>query len=229
MIAKWGSISLLLLLASGCVAAPEAPNGCIALTSGIPTVTTHRGCATQVDEHWAVTVAHVDDDLYGGIVIGANTRRSDYPLVFFPHDGKAPVWSRRALAPGEPITAYGNPSSVLDYLVGLPIPTREEAAGQYVQTSTLCGTKNEKFKRCAPVIWAHVQGRHGYSGGPVVDGSGAIVGITDAGGEAKKPITINGVAITKGDTLMAAFPASLVLDEFERLGLSKMKVGKDEP
>lgn len=214
---------------SGCVASPEQANGCIALTSGIPTVTTHRGCATQVDEHWAVTVAHVDDDLYGGIVIGANTRRSDYPLVFFPHDGKVPVWSRRELVSGESVKAYGNPGSVLDYLVGLPIPTREEVSGQYIESSILCGTKEESFGRCSPVIWLHVQGGHGYSGGPVVDGSGTVVGITDAGGFAKRDAVIKGVSIARGDTVMAAFPASLVMDEFERLGLSKMKVGKDEP
>lgn len=195
-----------LLLLASCVSAPDEPNGCIAYSPAVPLVAQlGRVCATQLDEHWAVSVHHGTDVLNRSLAAGEMIRDPDYDLVFFRHEGKAPVW-RDAVA-AEDAWVEGNPGNVMDVLVGLPVSNRERASGSIAaRTIWYCGPKDSKMQ-CTNAILFLGRVKHGYSGGPLVARSdGAIVGVLDAGVE---------TGLYQGDGI--ALPTSLVWAEFRRL------------
>ena len=197
--------SAALLLLASCASAPDEPNGCIAYSPAVPLVAQlGRVCATQLDEHWAVSVHHGRWQVWESGTV-ETIEDPDYDLVFFKHEGKAPVW-RDAVA-AEDAWAEGNPGSVLDVLVGLPVSNRERASGSIAaRTIWYCGPKDSKMQ-CTDAILFLGRVQHGYSGGPLVArNDGAIVGVVDAGFE---------TGLYKGDGI--ALPTALIWSEFRRL------------
>lgn len=199
------------VLSGGCTASLDQPNGCIVYSPAVPPVA-HLGrvCATQLDGEWAVSMKHGRWQLWesGTVETVETIEDPDYDLVFFRHQGTAPIW--RDAVVGESVTAEGDSSSPwLDQLVGLPVPTSETAIGNVHATDLQwCGTKDTPL-RCTDTIRFTAEVEHGDSGGPVIGGvDGAIVGIT-AARITDGPFEGEGIAL----------PTALVWSEFQRLVL----------
>lgn len=209
--AKWGRWACVvgLLALGGCVSNPVQPNRCIAFNWSVPTIATlGRACAVQLTPEWAVSVRHADNALVGIRTIVD----PDYDLLFFKWRGvlrhhDAPIWGFAKV--GETVIAEGNPESPLDWLIGIAPPNRHIVSGPVVSTDYhYCGPKGT-ILTCTDVILFEAAVKPGYSGGPVVNQSGVIVGITSAG--VPKDKTNNGLG------LGIALPSSLVMREFVRL------------
>jgi hypothetical protein len=203
-----GALSL-----SACASAPDQPNGCIAyLPARSALMTVGYQCATQLDEHWAVSAKHGLREVLDGVIVDP-----DYDLVFFHRDAPAPVWRKPVL--GESVTAYGYPGR------------RESSTGKIFGISPrACPNLDVDGRhltvKCGPLVVADNIVVKGYSGGPLVGQDGAVVGMIFAG--LPEPVTDNNdnnksadPADQKGITV--ALPADFVLDEWRALVVSPHK------
>jgi hypothetical protein len=190
---------------AGCVAAsypPALPNGCIAYQNEFGALVVARGCATQLSAHWAVMAKHESQLAPPGAIADP-----DYDLVFFPRDGDAPKWAD-ALT-GEQVTAIGNPKPLAPSRSN---PDLETQAGRVLAVATWQGQWDDKE---FPAIYFSGPIRPGYSGGPVVNARGAVVGMTVEALLAVPMVNRTGAELEPGDGI--ALPAGLIEAEFARL------------
>lgn len=197
LIAGMGAVPLAACVSS--LQPPQAPDRCIALQSGVAVLIIFRGCATQLNAHWAVMAKHEDRLIPPGAIVDP-----DYDLMFFPHAAPPPRWGDAKL--GEPVTAYGNPSGPA---------AGESRAGRVLALASWQGSGD-----AAPFPAVYFRGpiAPGFSGGPVVDESGAVVGMTVEMLLAPPRINRVGAKLEAGDGI--ALPAGLIRAEFARLGLA---------
>lgn len=197
-----GAIGALSL--SACESAPDQPNGCIAyLPARTALMTSGYQCATQLDEHWAVSAKHGLREVSDGVIVDP-----DYDLVFFRRDAPAPVWRKPVL--GESVTAYGYPGR------------RESSTGKIFGISVrACPNVDVDGRhldlKCGPLIVADNVVQKGYSGGPLVGQDGAVVGLIFAG--LPEPTTDNNKGADPADPrgVTVALPADFVLAEWRAL------------
>ena len=155
-------------------------------------------CATQLNEHWAVSVKHGLREVSDEVIVDP-----DYDLVFFHRDAPAPVWRKPVF--GESVTAYGYPGR------------RESSTGKiFGISSRACPKVNVDGQhlpeKCGPLLVADNVVQKGYSGGPLVGEDGAVVGLIFAGLPAPASDHNTDTADRKGVTV--AMPADFVLDEW---------------
>jgi hypothetical protein len=183
----------------GCASAPDQPNGCIAfMPARTMLMTSGYLCATQLNEHWAVSVKHGLREVSDEVIVDP-----DYDLVFFHRDAPAPVWRKPVF--GESVTAYGYPGR------------RESSTGKiFGISSRACPKVNVDGQhlpeKCGPLLVADNVVQKGYSGGPLVGEDGAVVGLIFAGLPAPASDHNTDTADRKGVTV--AMPADFVLDEW---------------
>jgi hypothetical protein len=200
----------------GCASAPDQPNGCIAyMPARTALMSLGYLCATQLDEHWAVSVKHGLRQVSDDMIVDPN-----YDLVFFHRDAPAPVWRKPVF--GESVTAYGYPGK------------RDSSTGKIFGISPrACPNVDLDGQhltlKCGPLVVADTVIQKGYSGGPLVGQDGAVVGIIFSG--IPESITDHsiGTADPKGTNIAepkgvaVAMPADFVLDEWRALVRSPPK------
>lgn len=177
-------------------------------------VATQQGCATQLTPYVAVTDLHEQTLVFWKLhsvavtlpVLGA--KKSG--LIFFAHSGAAPTWMLHP--PAEHVTFYGNHpnvgAAILEMTTGVAVPSRGTLKG-YLYSRSASSDGMGLFVVDMPWSGGGVGPVHGFSGGPVTDASGNVVGVTLA--EFMKPAA----GYHLGDVLL--FPASLVVREYDRL------------
>jgi hypothetical protein len=197
------------LILAGCVAAaypPSLPNGCIAYQNEFGATVVARGCATQLSAHWAVMAKHESQLIPPGAIADP-----DYDLVFLPRDGDAPKWTDATA--GEAVTAIGNPQPIAPRVGN---PAEESQAGWVLAVATWQGERDD---RQFPAIYFSGPIRPGYSGGPVVNARGAVVGMTVEVLSAVPVINRTGAVLNPGDGI--ALPAAFIEKEFDRVVLKR--------
>jgi len=172
-------------------------------------------CATQLDEHWAVSVKHGLRQVSDEMIVDPN-----YDLVFFHRDAPAPVWRKPVF--GESVTAYGYPGK------------RDSSTGKIFGISPrACPNVDLDGQhltlKCGPLVVADTVVQKGYSGGPLVGQDGAVVGIIFSGIPESATDHSIGTADPKGTDIAdpkgvaVAMPADFVLDEWRALVKSPPK------
>lgn len=202
---------LMLLALTECTSfAPRFPSDAGAL-QGPGVLSWHRAAYTQLTPEWAVTNRHAD-----GLLFAHPVESKNFDLAFFRHAGTPPQWADAEM--GEPVKVNGNPFGWADFAVFavFDIPpiwaNREQADGYVVTQAPWYGQAGGYTISGGMTLFIRGASEDGFSGGPIVDPKGRVVGVVWGPIEKLPP----GEARYRiGDT--AAVPSEVVWSEFRRL------------
>lgn len=170
-----------------------------------------RASYAQLTADYAVTNRHTANLVWGDVI-----KSQIHDLAFFRHKGAAPEWADAVV--GDPVVVNGNPVNWGDWIAAdvLDVPPlwpwRQSEAGSVVaiQPSYL---ESDYNVRGAMAVFVRGGGSSpGFSGGPVVDSKGRVVGVVSGPVEL---VLLKGQPYRKGDSVV--IPSSTVWSEFHRL------------
>lgn len=197
------------LLLAGCASPPSPVTYAHQLSRGACEAGAQWGASTQLTDDVAVTNAHAAALLENWRGLLAIDERAD--LAFYRHRGTPATWTDAR--PGESVALYGSECG------GVQVGVRGAVIG------ALKPTAFDSCTHCtvgpSTIVLRATGAGPGFSGGPVVNDSGQVIGLTYSmiahlRDEALAP------GLRVGD--MLAIPSALVWAEYERLVLRRKKL-----